>query len=98
MPLQKISEKGNWYKVKDVTGDIHWIYRKQVTAKFKCAVVKGENVAIRNGPGTRFGKTYFSPAMTYDSFRVIKIKDSWVNVVDEFANAGWIFRNLLWIQ
>jgi len=98
MPLKEISKKGNWYKVKDVDSDIHWIYRKLVTNKFRCAVVKGENIAIRKGPGTSFEKTYFSPAMRYDPFKIMQVKGSWVNVVDEFGNAGWIYKKLLWIQ
>jgi SH3-like domain-containing protein len=98
MPFQKISKKNNWYKVKDLDGDIHWIYWRLVTDKIKCAVVKGEDVNIRKGPGTGYEKTYLSPTMKYDTFRVIKIKGSWVNIVDDFDNTGWIFRKLLWIQ
>ena len=36
--------------------------------------------------------------MSYDSFKVIEIKGSWVNVKDDLVNTGWIFRELLWIQ
>jgi len=98
MPFKKLSTKGSWYKVKDVDGDTHWIYRKLVTSSFKCAVVKKGNVNIRTGPGTKFSKKYVSPAMKYDSFKVLKINKSWISVEDEFGDSGWIFRNLVWIQ
>ncbi len=98
MPFKKITKKGNWYKVRDVDGDVHWIYRKLITAKFRCAVIKVEEANVRSGPGTRFRKIILSPALKYDSFKVIKIKGSWVKVIDEFGDTGWIFRKLLWIQ
>ncbi|GBD96268.1 MAG TPA: hypothetical protein ENG83_02905 [Nitrospirae bacterium] len=98
MPLKKLSKKGNWYKVKDVDGDIHWVYRKLVTDKFRCAVVKVDKANVRSGPGTGYSKKALSPVLKYDSFKVIKIKPSWVKVIDEFDDTGWIFRKLLWIQ
>ncbi len=98
MPLQKLSKKGKWYKVKDVDGDVHWIYEDLVTGKYRCAVVKADTANIRTGPGTRYKKTELSPAIRYDTFKVLKIKGKWVKVVDEFGDKGWIFRKLLWIQ
>lgn len=98
MPFKKITKKGNWYKVKDVDGDVHWIYGKLVTDKFKCAVVKVDEANVRNGPGIKFRKNSLSPAIRYDSFKVIEIRASWVKVVDEYGDTGWIFKKLLWIQ
>jgi SH3-like domain-containing protein len=98
MPLKKIGSKGNWYKVRDVDGDVHWIYKKLVTSKYRCAVVKAREANIRKGPGTKYKKTDLSPAIKYDTFKVIKIKGNWVKVVDEFGEVGWIYKKLLWIQ
>lgn len=97
MPFKKLAQKGNWYKVQDVDGDVHWIYSKLVTGKINCAVVKVDEANVRTGPGTNFEKKAFSPAIKYDSYKVLKRKGSWVNVIDEFGNTGWIFRKLLWI-
>ncbi|GBE03794.1 bacterial SH3 domain protein [bacterium BMS3Abin09] len=97
MPFKKLSKKGNWYKVRDVDGDIHWIYTKLVTNKFKCAVVKVEKANIRNGPGTNYNTNALSPSLKYDSYKVLQTKSSWVNVIDEFGDKGWIYRKLLWI-
>ncbi len=98
MPFKKLTRKGNWYKVKDVDGDVHWIYRKLVTDKIRCAVVKNDKINVRTGPGTGYSKSALSPSLKYDSFKVIKRKGAWVKVMDEFGDTGWIFRKLLWIQ
>jgi len=98
MPLEKIGKKGNWYKVKDVDGDIHWIYGKLVTSKYSCAVVKVKKANVRKGPGTKYSKTELSPVIKYDTFKVLKIKGKWVKVVDEFGDKGWIYKELLWIK
>jgi len=97
MPFKKLSQKGNWYKVQDVDGDAHWIYRKLVSSKFECAVVKVDKANIRSGPGTQFDKKYFSPSLKYDSYKVLARKGEWVKVLDEFGETGWLFRKLVWI-
>ncbi len=97
MPFKKVTDKGSWYKVQDVDGDTHWIYKKLVTSKIECAVVKTDTANIRTGPGTNFSKNALSPALKYDSFKVVQRKSSWVKVMDEFGDTGWIFRKLLWI-
>ena len=98
MPFNKISQKGSWYKVKDVDGDVHWVYKKLVTSKFKCAVVKVDKANVRSGPGTKYSTNALSPALKYDSFKVISTKPSWVKVVDEFGDTGWLSRKLVWVQ
>ncbi len=98
VPFEKLTRKGSWYKVKDVDGDVHWIYSNLVTERFRCAVVKVEKANVRNGPGTTYKKNILSPAFKYYSFRVLDIKGSWVKVKDEYGDTGWIFRKLVWIQ
>jgi SH3-like domain-containing protein len=98
MPFNKLSKKGGWYKVRDVDGDVHWIFSSLVTEKFQCAVVKVEKANIRTGPGTKYSKSALSPALKYDSYKVLKIKSSWVHVMDEFGDKGWISRKLLWVN
>lgn len=98
MPFSKISQDGNWYKVKDVDGDIHWIYRKLVTDTYQCATVKIEKANVRTGPGTNYGINVMSPAKKYASFKITSSKGLWMQLVDEFDDTGWIHKNLLWIQ
>ncbi|MEJ2683813.1 MAG: SH3 domain-containing protein [Candidatus Sulfobium sp.] len=100
MPLVKVgvSVSGKWYAVKDVDGDVTWIYRDLVTSGYHCAVVKTETVNVRTGPGTRYRKSTISPAKQYYSFKVEKRKGSWVKVKDEWGGRGWIHRHFLFIR
>ncbi len=97
MPFKKLASKGNWYKVNDVDGDVHWVYSKLVTSEYNCAVVKVDKANVRKGPGEKYSKIPMSPALKYDSFKVVKMQPPWVKVIDEFGDSGWIFRKLLWI-
>lgn len=100
MPLKKVgvSLSGYWYAVRDVDGDVNWIYKSLVTNQYHCAVVKSEIVNIRTGPGTAYDKKFSEPARRYDSFRVLKTKGAWVKVKDEWNNIGWIHNNFLWLN
>lgn len=97
MPFQKLKRRGNWYKVRDFEGDEHWIYRKLLTDKYNCAVVKVDKANIRTGPGTQYSEAVMVPGAMYDSFKVLKVKGDWANVMDEYGDSGWIYRKLLWI-
>lgn len=100
MPLIKVgtSISGRWYAVKDVDGDVTWIYKNLLTSGYHCAVVKSETVNVRTGPGTRYPKSRISPAKQYYSFKVEKRKGNWVRVKDEWGGRGWINRNFLFIR
>ena len=97
MPFKKIGKQDGWYKVEDVDGDQHWIFGKLVSDKIRCAVVNTDDVNVRTGPGTRYGKSPISPVEHYYSFKVLKVQGKWVKVEDEVSNKGWVSRPLLWI-
>jgi len=100
MPLQKVgtSLSGDWYAVRDVDGDIGWIYKTLVAGKYQCAVVKSQIVNVRKGPGTKYRKVSSEPARRYDTFRIIQKQGAWVKVRDEWNSVGWIHKNYLWIR
>ncbi len=100
MPFLKVgvSTSGNWYAIKDVDGDVNWIHNNLVTTKYHCAVVKTEQANVRRGPGTGYRKSPLSPALLYDTFKVIKRHSTWVKVKDTLGNIGWIHRDYLWIR
>lgn len=100
MPFRKVgsSLSGDWYAVKDVDGDVSWIYRKLVTGKYRCAVVKAEEVNVRKGPGTHYQKSPLSPAKKYYSYRFLKRQGSWIKIGDERGVSGWVHRKFLWVQ
>jgi SH3-like domain-containing protein len=100
MPFLKVgvSLSGEWYAVRDVDGDVNWMHKRLLTNKYKCAVVKTDDVNIRTNPGTNYPKSSLSPAKKYYSFKVLKRKGMWVRVEDNWGGIGWIKRNYLWIQ
>ena len=100
MPFKKVgvSLSGDWYAVQDVDGDVSWIYKKLVTEKYQCAVVKSEEVNVRKGPGTKYGKSSSGPAKQYYSFKVLKKQGRWVKVKDEWGVIGWVHADYLWIK
>jgi len=97
-PLELLKKQGKWYRVKDLEGDVHWVYSPLVTSAYKCAMIKDEKANVRKGPGTNYAEVEESPGKQYYSYKVVKIQGDWVKVTDEFGTDGWIYRNLLWIQ
>jgi SH3-like domain-containing protein len=98
MPFEKISQRGRWYRVRDVDGDKHWVRRQDVTAAMQCAVVKVEKANVRTGPGQRYRLAALDQAGRYYAFRIIGRSGSWIKVRDGARNQGWIARSLLWIR
>jgi SH3-like domain-containing protein len=96
MPLQRIGQRGNWLQVKDVDGDRHWVHRRLVGKRSRCAVVKANTANVRSGPGTTYRQTDWSPIVRYYSLQVVKRSGRWLKVRDEVGNLGWIARSLLW--
>lgn len=98
MPFLKVgvSNSGNWYAVKDVDGDVNWIHKSLVTSKYRCAVVKKEEVNIRRGPGTNYSR--LGLAKKYYTFMVTERRGQWIGVKDDEGNHAWIHRDYLWIQ
>lgn len=98
MPFQRLKSRKNWYRVKDVDGDIHWIYSKLVTKAYKCAVVKRPKANLRTGPGTKYSKVPWGPAQKYYAFRVLKKKGKWYHVQDAAGGKAWVYGSLVWVQ
>lgn len=100
MPFEKvgISLSGNWYAIRDLDGDVGWVYKNLVTNKYRCAIVKSRVVNIRKGPGTNYAKAFSEPAQRYDTFRIIQRQGAWMKVKDEWNNVGWIHRDYLWVR
>lgn len=98
MPFKEMKKKGNWYRVKDVDGDIYWVHRKLITKKYQCAVIKNNKTNLRKGPGTKYDLISWSPVDKYFSMKVLLIKGRWVRVEDGVGDKGWVSRSLIWIQ
>ncbi len=98
MPFKEMKKKGNWYRVKDVDGDIYWVHRKLITKKYQCAVIKNNKTNLRKGPGTKYDLISWSPVDKYFSMKVLLIKGRWVRIEDGVGDKGWVSRSLIWIN
>lgn len=97
-PLQVVSSKGSWYKVKDFENDIGWVYRNLVSGQAHMIVKvnknKNKRVNIRNGPGVNYG--IVGKANYGVVFRTLEQRQGWVKVKHENGLVGWVKRSLLW--
>jgi SH3-like domain-containing protein len=99
MPLEKIGVclTGQWYAVRDVDGDTHWIHSQLVNESCRAAVVCGEKIAVRSGPGRRHAQTRLGRVSKYHCFKILRQQGSWVQVRDAQGNQGWIHDKFLWM-
>lgn len=100
MPFEKVgmSLSGDWYAVKDVDGDVHWIFKKLVDESCRTAVVTGDKIAVRKGPGTSYSKTSPGLVSKYHCFKVVEEKGNWLKGTDSSGATGWIHKKFLWIR
>lgn len=98
MPFRKLSQKGQWLRVKDVDGDVHWIHGGLVTDAYRCGVVKVKRANLRTGPGSSYGRySKYPKADHYESFKVLKFSGNWLQITDDYGDKPWIFRELMWV-
>ena len=97
-PLKQLDREGSWLRVKDLDGDIYWIYQTITTKAYMCAVIKNNETNLRQGPGTNFPHVEWSPIDKYFSMKVLKIKGSWVHTEDSTGDRAWVHRSLVWVQ
>ncbi len=93
MPLTQVGEEGEWVKVRDVDGDIHWIYAPLVTSKQACITIRSPKANIRRKPTTKSGKWF--TVEKYTSFKRTGQKDKWIRIEYE-GETMWIFHTLIW--
>jgi len=98
MPFKKLKTQKGWLRVKDVDGDIHWVYNPLVTSKYKCAVVKVKKANLRSGPTTKDPMVPWGPAQKYYAFKIIGKKGKWRHVMDAAGGKAWVHQDLVWIQ
>lgn len=101
MPLVQVAQQGEWLKVSDVDGDIHWILASLISGKIKCITVKKVKARVRRGPSKK-SKTW-TTVEKYTSFRLLEQKNEWMKVEvlikakrKVVRRTGWIFRDSIW--
>ena len=95
MPFQQVAVEGDWVKVKDVDGDLHWIYAPLVTDKLDCVTISAPKANIRKKPSTRAEKWF--TVEQYTSFKRTGREDKWVKIEYE-GQTMWVYASLIWPQ
>jgi SH3-like domain-containing protein len=93
MPLLPVARDGEWIKVRDVDGDLHWVSDKLATEQVDCVTVKAERANIRKAPSSK-ADTWFT-VEKYTSFHRVGQKDNWVKIEYE-GETMWVAQSLVW--
>lgn len=97
-PLQIVTKKENWIKVKDFEKDTGWIHKSLLTYNPHVIVKVNKNnkskINIRKGPGT--SKQIVGKAQYGVVFKTLNRRSGWINVEHESGLNGWIKESLLW--
>ncbi|MBF0239305.1 MAG: hypothetical protein HQM12_16510 [SAR324 cluster bacterium] len=95
-PLRVFNTWNDWYQVKDIDGDSHWIHSKNISTQVYCFSLKQDNTPLYDGPGD-----YYSQQRTgkkYESFYFGKRQGDWTQGTDGSDNAVWVKSDLVWVQ
>lgn len=96
-PLLEVERKGNWYKVRDVDGEHHWVATKAVTSKTQCLTIKGAQANLRQGPGSQYPLAEYPTANRYFSFEKLDSEDEWYQVRSASGlGPFWVHESLIW--
>ena len=95
-PLIKLEKRNGWYKVKDVDGEVHWVYHTLTTHSYSCLTVRSEIANLRTGPGSRFPRPDFKRVDRYTSFKKMDREGDWFKVIDIYGKGFWIYSKSVW--
>ena len=93
MPLVEIARQKDWVRVKDVDGDIHWIYKTLISDKVDCLTIKASKANIRKRP-TAKAPLWFT-VEKYTSFKRVGQQPKWIKLEYE-GEIMWVFHTLVW--
>lgn len=95
-PLLDVGQKGGWYKVRDLDGEIHWVYKSLVSRNVQCLAVRATLASLRKGPGTQHAYAELPSVGKYYSFKKIGFEPPWYRVEDDRGGRYWIHESLVW--
>ena len=91
-PLEVLSRKGKWLKVRDYENDKGWIYSSLVSST-RYVIVKVQEGNVRSGPGTKFDKV--GRVVRDVIMKKVGQKGDWIKVSHPQLT-GWVHRQLIW--
>ena len=96
MPFLQIGRKGSWFKVKDMDGQVMWVFNKLVSTRIDCAVIKVRQSLLRNGAGKRYPTTPLTKAFKYTPFKKLDRDDAWLKLQDDYDGKHWVHESDVW--
>lgn len=95
-PLEKLETWNNWYEVRDVDGDVHWVHMSEVREGEYCLTVKIDKTHLRRGPAPHY--EILKEAKKYDSFRFVRRQGKWSQVANDAGEGFWLLSQAAWVQ
>jgi SH3-like domain-containing protein len=92
-PITVIKKVGSWLRFIDFEGDKGWL-KSTLVHKISSVITTKEDCNIRSGPGTKYSIVF--KAERGVAFKVLKRKDSWIQVQHADGDKGWIYKSLVW--
>ncbi len=93
MPLVQVGKNGDWIKVRDVDGDLHWVAQSVVTEEEGCVTVKVDKATIRKAPNTKSPQWF--TVERYTSFKRVGAQKDWVKLEHE-GKTMWASSTVVW--
>lgn len=97
MPLRLIREKDGWSEVRDLDGEVHWVFNNIVTEDFLCDVIKSPKAILyKDRQGDPDDKANQFTGEKFMPVRRIKVEGDWVSVQNGIGQNWWIEKKHLW--
>lgn len=96
MPFLKTEIKGDWVKVQDLDGEIHWARKKDLTSSVSCVVVKNQVAMLRKEPSTSAPTADLRTLDRYTPLKKVETQSEWIHVEDETGRQAWIHESQVW--
>ncbi|MBI5242514.1 MAG: hypothetical protein HY922_02375 [Elusimicrobia bacterium] len=93
-PVEAVSYRGDWVRVRDFEGDAGWVKKSELTSDVPTVQVKAKEGRIRKGPGEK-QKIIWLLDRGF-ALRVFGAKGDWLDVGDLDAVSGWIHSDEVW--
>ncbi|HAH06004.1 MAG TPA: hypothetical protein DCM05_05650 [Elusimicrobia bacterium] len=93
-PVEALSYRGDWVRVRDFEGDSGWVQRSELTQRVPTVCVRGKEGKLRKAAGPS-SKLLWLLDRGF-ALRIFAVKGDWVEVSDLDEVNGWIHRDEVW--
>ncbi|MGP1682773.1 MAG: SH3 domain-containing protein, partial [Giesbergeria sp.] len=93
-PLEVLSRKGQWIRVRDFENDRGWVYQPLTSSRSPHHVVKVQVLNIRSKPSLK-GRV-LAKAVHGEILKTVGRRGDWIKVKQDGGPTGWVARRLVW--